>query len=778
MAEEEDPYAVSSDSDDEAKRKPPPKIQIEGRENDINQLKNAFLTDHKTKLIDEAREEELKRISESSEAKKVKQEFEAGRVSNVDENLEEKLKRMERALVGAGRETLMAAKEKFEKGEGDVQVERTAVDVQGAKNMGKIKAAFAPVPIEDQKDCFVCGTIVYPVERLVIGKYLYHINCVRCVKCQKKLSANNYNFHEGNLLCKVHMLEVFHPELAQGMDPATTEEDERGGSDDEEYAVSNKPKQLQGVIKSGVTTVADELAQLRSIKEKKGDFETSVKEADRVEKRTKIEEELPEAGRVRANADRFLTGAANEKDDEDKPKKEELKFDTVGEIKNRWQTGGVETAEQREAAERKELEMLKGLSVKDRFKEGMQEGNVEKHWDQSELNTSGIAEARKSFLDGQAYQGAAVERTTVDQVDVQLGNIKAAFEKGAVDEADMTPEERAEMKRKEIEAEFFKYKMARKIAAEKAKDEPEEEQQEKSGLDVEIKMAGKAREKFRQIDASGAQPLAPGQPTAKMGPSKWDKQGDGSTAEVINRREVQADDEAEDPDAYDVKNLMNKFKNIGESSNKAMTSEHRAELEALRSGAKDVKQRFETGNLDDSDVADQRRQQMQEEFERLRQEREEALRRALEEQEAEERERDVFEKEDIGVKAEHASKMTAKWEKITAKEAKKAEKSKMPEKRGNAKFHVLPQPKCSLCQKTVYRAEQFQCFSNLYHLNCFRCNICKQALRVERVQRSKEGLLFCNTHFKEYEKCAEKLRLLATNNEENNNDANLNRSKA
>lgn len=84
------------------------------------------------------------------------------------------------------------------------------------------------------------------------------------------------------------------------------------------------------MVAAGVTTVADELAQLRSIKEKKGDFETSVKEADRVEKRTKIEEELPEAGRVRANADRFLTGAANEKDDEDKPKKEELKFDTVG----------------------------------------------------------------------------------------------------------------------------------------------------------------------------------------------------------------------------------------------------------------------------------------------------------------------------------------------------------------------------------------------------------------------------------------------------------------
>lgn len=89
------------------------------------------------------------------------------------------------------------------------------------------------------------------------------------------------------------------------------------------------------VVAAGVTTVADELAQLKSIREKKGDFETSVKEADRVEKRTKIEEELLEAGRVRANADRFLTGAANEKDDEDKPKKEELKFDTVRRSKRR-----------------------------------------------------------------------------------------------------------------------------------------------------------------------------------------------------------------------------------------------------------------------------------------------------------------------------------------------------------------------------------------------------------------------------------------------------------
>lgn len=37
-------------------------------------------------------------------------------------------------------------------------------------------------------------------------------------------------------------------------------------------------------------------------------------------------------------------------------------------------------------------------------------------------------------------------------------------------------------------------------------------------------------------------------------------------------------------------------------------------------------------------------------------------------------------KEEIHIAADHASKMTAKWEKIQQKEAKKAKKSKMPAK--------------------------------------------------------------------------------------------------
>ncbi|KHJ80827.1 hypothetical protein OESDEN_19493 [Oesophagostomum dentatum] len=49
-------------------------------------------------------------------------------------------------------------------------------------------------------------------------------------------------------------------------------------------------------------------------------------------------------------------------------------------------------------------------------------------------------------------------------------------------------------------------------------------------------MAGKAREKFMQIDASGAAPVAP--TVKKHEPSKWDKK-EGPVAEVINRRVVE-----------------------------------------------------------------------------------------------------------------------------------------------------------------------------------------------------------------------------------------------
>ncbi|CAI4228399.1 unnamed protein product [Auanema sp. JU1783] len=891
MAEEEDPYAVSSDSDDEDVRKPPPKIQIEGRENaDLNKLKSALLNDSKEVVLDEERKNELEQLKQARDTKKMKEDFESGAVTNKDDegidaskaaleeerqklteigkekyskfkdkfenidstlgdNLEEKLKKMERDISGLGKDTLASAKEKFEKGEGDITVEKTQVDIERSTDLQKMKAAFTKDMTADEapKECAICGKIVYPVERVFINKQLYHVNCFRCNKCSKKLTPTNYNMHKGILLCKVHMIEVEHPEMAKTMDPANTEEDEHGGDqdDDEEFAVSSKPKQLSGVVKSGASAVHDELAQLKSLKEKRGDFESSVKEAANIEKKTKVEDEVLQTGRVQSNKEKFASGAALEHEDEDeisgerdpniireekKKRREELHFDQVGDIKNKWKTGAVETAGDR--VDKTELEELKASlpSVKERFQEKKEAESsvIERQWDRSELDTGAAAEARKSFMEGVAYQSGTVEKTVTDLdelkftqlkgfkekfekgegevevqktavevADVQLGNIKAAFEKS---EEEMTPEERAAQKKKEIEAEFLRYKLARRAAAERVKQQEEDgtvpvvepgeggadvgsikdrfdhgeafkaQDQADKQLDVEFKMAGKAREKFKQIDASGATPVMPGQ-NKKAEPSKWDKKDDKPVAEVINRRD-QANDEPsdEDEDAFDVKNLMNKFKNIGENSASSQAnSEQRAELSALRTEARNFKQRFEQRNEEDADVIEEKKKQMQEEFELLKREREEAQKR-LEEERAQEEAASV-DKEEINIKADHASKMAAKWEKIQAKEAKKAEKGKMPEKKSTTKFVMRSQPKCEICTTTVYMAEQFQCFGILYHVKCFRCSVCRQALRVEKVHRNSEGQLYCPVHFKLANSATAEADIMKV--EENNNNIKL-----
>uniref|UniRef100_A0A0N5ARN8 LIM zinc-binding domain-containing protein n=1 Tax=Syphacia muris TaxID=451379 RepID=A0A0N5ARN8_9BILA len=57
-------------------------------------------------------------------------------------------------------------------------------------------------------------------------------------------------------------------------------------------------------------------------------------------------------------------------------------------------------------------------------------------------------------------------------------------------------------------------------------------------------------------------------------------------------------------------------------------------------------------------------------------------------------------------------------------------------------------PLCFACKRGVYIAERFECYSQLYHQNCFRCKQCNSPLRGRSCQRSADGELFCETHYK------------------------------
>uniref|UniRef100_A0A0N5AI84 HYPK_UBA domain-containing protein n=1 Tax=Syphacia muris TaxID=451379 RepID=A0A0N5AI84_9BILA len=84
--QEEDPYAVSSDSEDELQG-PPPKINIEGRAvADLSSIKAAFTeakADGPNAVVDEARAEELKELAAKKELSKLKKELLEGNFGHI-----------------------------------------------------------------------------------------------------------------------------------------------------------------------------------------------------------------------------------------------------------------------------------------------------------------------------------------------------------------------------------------------------------------------------------------------------------------------------------------------------------------------------------------------------------------------------------------------------------------------------------------------------------------------------------------------------------------------
>uniref|UniRef100_A0A3B3X8X4 LIM zinc-binding domain-containing protein n=1 Tax=Poecilia mexicana TaxID=48701 RepID=A0A3B3X8X4_9TELE len=57
--------------------------------------------------------------------------------------------------------------------------------------------------------CVSCQKTVYPLERLVANKDVYHSSCFRCSHCNTKLSLVNYASLHNNIYCKPHFCQLF-----------------------------------------------------------------------------------------------------------------------------------------------------------------------------------------------------------------------------------------------------------------------------------------------------------------------------------------------------------------------------------------------------------------------------------------------------------------------------------------------------------------------------------------------------------------------------------------
>ncbi|XP_078581184.1 uncharacterized protein LOC144864732 [Branchiostoma floridae x Branchiostoma japonicum] len=64
--------------------------------------------------------------------------------------------------------------------------------------------------IQDSSDkCKTCGKRVYPVEKLVADKNVYHNTCFKCAECNRTLRVGTYASIDGAIYCKPHFQQLF-----------------------------------------------------------------------------------------------------------------------------------------------------------------------------------------------------------------------------------------------------------------------------------------------------------------------------------------------------------------------------------------------------------------------------------------------------------------------------------------------------------------------------------------------------------------------------------------
>ncbi|CAO2600872.1 LIM domain and actin-binding protein 1 [Lemmus lemmus] len=60
-----------------------------------------------------------------------------------------------------------------------------------------------------RESCVGCQKTVYPMERLLANKQVFHISCFRCSYCNNKLSLGTYASLHGRIYCKPHFSQLF-----------------------------------------------------------------------------------------------------------------------------------------------------------------------------------------------------------------------------------------------------------------------------------------------------------------------------------------------------------------------------------------------------------------------------------------------------------------------------------------------------------------------------------------------------------------------------------------
>ncbi|CAB1459308.1 unnamed protein product [Pleuronectes platessa] len=116
----------------------------------------------------------------------------------------------------------------------------------------KVSRKFCPPAREE---CFACSKTVYPLERLVSQKHVYHKSCFRCVHCSTTLSLGNYASLHGNVYCKPHFSQLFKAKgnYDEGFGHRPHKELWEPRTEEEEGEEAVKPKEAEEPVEVKVT---------------------------------------------------------------------------------------------------------------------------------------------------------------------------------------------------------------------------------------------------------------------------------------------------------------------------------------------------------------------------------------------------------------------------------------------------------------------------------------------------------------------------------------------
>ncbi|XP_066908169.1 uncharacterized protein [Halyomorpha halys] len=569
--------------------------------------------------------------------------------------------------------------------------------------------------------CKACEKAVFAMEQIKAERAVWHKNCFRCHTCNKQLTVDIYQSHEGELYCKPHFRELFKPKVVLDEEEPASDKPDLGLEElgqlnvKSRFQVFEKHDQTDGELERSPTTVSVKrsssiLSKLAKFQKKGMDigvtddslngFVYVESSSSEEEEEDEEDEEGEEKGVVKCRR---------------KARERPVSFSKMDDVKRNWES--VQQSQRREEMREERKQELQ--QIRSRLFQGKQ-GKMKELYEQA------VAESEKSGVKKEAGEEIVTgsERAKV---------VRERFEKGDTGAGE------GDGSKKAVEEDMAVF---------------------------EEGISKKSRNIFLEMEAAAkSNPVVPGQHSpARTDSVRRPRETESPEREVYRDPEVvRCDDKLEDESAIKksqtASRMLSMFRQLEEQK------------EVLPDGPKPKKCFTPPPDYKGSESSEDESGDEEEESE--------------EEEEESETEEGVVKssykvKDEFLEQAKHAAKakeLAAKFEcwepekqstnnainmldsehaSIESTKSLKARfeslQNEQPKEKNRPKvnrFVELPAAAlCAYCDRKVYPLERIETNGKIFHKGCFRCSYCNCILRMDTYTLN-NGHLYCLPHFKQ-----------------------------